>query len=70
MQKMFKPQAVIGSNARIENKRVILGETEQVPKSVFNIGQMRHNVIRMEELGTQMTTSAKPSRLLEWNENI
>lgn len=36
-QKMFKKQSVVGHNVRFENNRIVLGETNQVPKSVFNI---------------------------------
>jgi hypothetical protein len=67
-QKMFKPTSVVGHNVRFEKNRVVLAETEQVPKSIFNINQLRHDVMRPEDVGiiNGKPPAAKPSRLIEW----
>jgi len=36
-QKMFKKQSVVGHNVKFETNRIVLGETNQIPRSVFNI---------------------------------
>lgn len=70
---MFKPEAVINHNvSRIEPKRVILAEVNQPARSVFNLGDLRHNVERVQDLGTNFlrkpdgraTDVVKPSRLI------
>ena len=70
-QKMFKKQSVVGHNVRFENNRIVLAETNQVPKSIFNINQMRHDVMRPEDAGiiNGKPPTGKPSRLIEWQEN-
>lgn len=50
---MFKPEACINHNvSRIEPKRVILAEVNQPARSVFNFGDLRHNVSRVDDLQT------------------
>ena len=34
---------------------MILGEVDSVPKSVFNIGQLRHDVVNMEDIVGSVT---------------
>ena len=67
-QKMFKKQSVVGHNVRFETNRIVLAETNQIPKSVFNINQLRHDVMRPEDVGivSGRPPMAKPSRLIEW----
>ena len=75
---MFRPEAVVGHNVRMEEKRVILSEVNQPPRSVFNIGQLRHDVVKKEDLNTnfmkspnnrRITDVARPNRLIQWDEN-
>lgn len=51
---------------------MILAEVNEPPKSIFNIGQMRHNVMTKEDAQklTFRNFSTKPVRVLEWNENV
>ena len=42
---LFKPISTNGTNMRIEKKRVILQDKEELPKSIFNTGSIRHNMI-------------------------
>ncbi len=67
-QKMFKKQSVVGHNVKFETNRIVLGETNQIPRSVFNINQMRHDVMRPEDVGiiNGKPPMGKPSRLIEW----
>lgn len=70
-RKLFKPTAVVGHNVNYEKNRVILAETEQVPKSIFNINQLRHDVHNPEDAGIfdgKPPMGARPSRLIEWIE--
>ena len=41
----FKAVSTNGKNLRIEKNRVILTEKEDLPKSVWNTGSIRHNMI-------------------------
>ena len=50
--KMFKGRPMYYSNARCERNRVILADTMNPPKSIFNIGTMRHNVLTATEAKT------------------
>lgn len=42
--KLFKVVSTNGKNMRIEKNRVILSDKEDLPKSVFNTGSIRHNM--------------------------
>lgn len=43
--KLFKVVSTKGGNMRIENNRIILADREELPKSIFNSGSVRHNFI-------------------------
>jgi hypothetical protein len=68
---MFKKQSVVGHNVRFETNRIVLAETNQIAKSVFNINQLRHDVMRPEDVGiiNGKPPMGRPSRLIEWQEN-
>ena len=70
--KMFKPTPTIGHNVNFEKNRVVLQETQQIPKSIFNINQMRHDVHNPEDAGiiNGKPPIGRPSRLIEWNEKM
>ncbi len=55
---------------RIEKNRVVLNDREDLPKSIFNTGSIRHNM--MQNPKTVYTTTpnitSNPVRLLEWKE--
>ncbi len=67
---MFRPTPVVGHNVNFEKNRVVFTETDQVPKSIFNINQLRHDVINPEDVGIidGKPPIARPSRLIEWIE--
>ncbi|CDW77658.1 UNKNOWN [Stylonychia lemnae] len=69
----YKPQTVKRQNIRCESSRLFLSEKYDMPKSVFNIGQIRHNLLTKEEAQKQLqifrNTSTEPVRFLEWKEN-
>jgi len=67
---MFKPLPAVNNNLRCEDKRVLIAERNQLPKSIFNIGQTRHNVWSKADLEQSMrSVSDKPTCLLEWKED-
>lgn len=70
--KMFKAMPVIGHNVNMEKNRVYLQEPNQIPKSIFNINQVRHDVHNPEDVGiiNGKPPIGRPSRLIEWNEKI
>lgn len=43
---MFKVVSTNGGNMRIEKNRIILTDKEELPKSIFNAGSVRHNFIQ------------------------
>jgi len=61
-------------NVRAENNRVLIAEPNNVPKSIFNIGQMRHNLTTKEDVkkygGNVLESTIKPARILEWKEDF
>jgi hypothetical protein len=68
---MFKAVSTNGTNMRIERNRVILNDKEDIPKSIFNTGSIRHNMLGDPEktvYATARNFTMKPVRLLEWNE--
>jgi hypothetical protein len=42
---MFKPVSTNGKNMRIEKNRVLLSDKDDIPKSIFNTGSIRHNML-------------------------
>lgn len=55
---------------RNELKRVILTEKNQPVKSVFSLGDFRHNVMTSEEAKKNLTGLAEiPNRLIQWPED-
>ena len=46
---MFRARPVYESNTRCEKNRVLLADAKEPPKSIFNIGQLRHNVMSHDE---------------------
>lgn len=58
-------------NVRKEQKRVFLIEKETPAKSVFSLGDFRHNVMTAEEARKYATgVSETQHRLIEWKEEI
>lgn len=56
---------------RKELKRVLTVEKDQPQRSVFSIGDFRHNVVTAEEaIKYSKSVSNKPYRLIEWKEDI
>ena len=51
-----------------------MAERNDLPKSIFNLGQLRHNVGSKSDVQSLAATfknySVNPVRLLEWSENI
>ena len=47
--KVFGNTAAENKNIRCENNRVILRDRDEPAKSIFNVGQVRHNVMTKEE---------------------
>jgi hypothetical protein len=43
--KLFQAVSTNGKNMRIEKNRVILNDREDLPKSVWNTGSIRHNML-------------------------
>jgi hypothetical protein len=73
--KQFKAQSVFRQNIRAENNRVFLSDAKELPKSIFNIGSVRHNVMSLGDAanGFSKTTplrniSVEPVRMIEWAE--
>ncbi|TNV83543.1 hypothetical protein FGO68_gene10619 [Halteria grandinella] len=60
----------VGGAMRIEKNRVILTDKEDLPKSLFNAGSVRHNFIQAPEqvYKTARNITEKPVRLIEWTE--
>ena len=60
-------------NLRCESNRVFLGDRQEPPKSIFNLGQFRHNLPTKEDAEKIQTTlknfSSRPVRLIEWVED-
>ena len=48
--KLFHPRSMYGSNVRSEKNRVILADRNELPKSIYNLGQLRHNVSSKNDL--------------------
>jgi hypothetical protein len=59
-----------GTNMRIERNRVILNDKEDLPKSIFNSGSIRHNMMQdpATVYATARNITSNPLRLLEWKE--
>lgn len=56
---------------RKELKRVLVMEKDQPQRSVFSIGDFRHNVVTSEEaVKYAQNVSNKPCRLIEWKEDV
>ncbi len=54
--KFFKPQTVKRQNLRCESNRVYLSDRHEPPKSIFNLGQFRHNLpTKLDAEKTQST---------------
>jgi hypothetical protein len=60
-------------NLRCESNRVYLSDRNEPPKSIFNLGQFRHNLATKEAADkTQIALknfSQRPVRLIEWVED-
>ena len=69
--KMFKVVSTNGGNMRIERNRVILTDKEDLPKSIFNAGSIRHNFIQKPDAvyHTARNITSNPVRLIEWKED-
>ena len=67
---MFKVVSTNGGNMRIEKNRIILTDKEELPKSIFNAGSVRHNFIQNPETvyATARNIVRNPIRLIEWKE--
>ena len=67
---MFKGVSAQRKNLRCESNRVIIAEKNDLPKSIFNIGQYRHNVMSKDDIASKIVgkITDKPVRLLEWKE--
>eukprot|EP00347_Sterkiella_histriomuscorum_P005042 403358124 len=70
---MFKAQSLNRQNLRCENNRVLIAEPQNQPKSIFSIGQFRHNLMSKEDVKNQLKEisglgNTQPIRLLEWKE--
>ena len=68
---MFKPVSTNGQNMRIEKNRVVLTEKDDLPKSIFNTGSIRHNMMQDPNTvyATTRNITQNPVRLLEWKED-
>ena len=68
---LFMPVSTNGKNMRIEKNRVVLAEKEELPKSVWNTGSVRHNMIQNPQTvyATARNITSNPVRLLEWKED-
>ena len=68
---LFKAVSTNGKNMRIEKNRVVLAEKEELPKSVWNTGSIRHNMIQnpITVYETARNITSNPVRLLEWKED-
>lgn len=47
--KSFKPLTVKRQNLRCEENRLYLADKQEPPKSIFNLGQVRHNLMTKDE---------------------
>jgi hypothetical protein len=45
----FKAKSGFGQNIRAGTNRVYLSDAKEQPKSIFNIGQVRHNVMTTQD---------------------
>ncbi|MFO0117460.1 MAG: hypothetical protein ACK521_07565 [bacterium] len=59
---------------RKENSRLLLVESDQPNRSVFNIGTTRHNQfmpdgVKYNPIFSGIKLSDKPTRMIEWIEN-
>ena len=43
--KHFRARTLYKHNTRGEENRVLLADAQNIPKSIFNLGQYRHNVM-------------------------
>ena len=70
--RMFKGIAVAKTNVRAEGNRVYLIDKEPKQQSIFNYGQLRHNVhsadLVQQVSKTFRNFSSEPVRLIEWKE--
>lgn len=56
----------------MQKNRVILTDKEDLPKSLFNSGTVRHNFMQVPEKvyeNMKVKITDKPVRLIEWVEN-
>ena len=59
------------NNLRKEQKRIFLVEKDQPKKSVLSFGDFRHNVMTREEAYKYSDGLLdKPSRFIEWREDV
>jgi hypothetical protein len=63
---LFKVVSTNGSNMRIEKNRVVLSDKEDLPKSIFNSGSIRHNFndVPADVYRTVRNMTCEPVRLL------
>jgi hypothetical protein len=63
---LFKVVSTNGSNMRIEKNRVVLSDKEDLPKSIFNSGSIRHNfnAAPADVYRTVRNMTCEPVRLL------
>lgn len=47
--KLFKPFTVKRQNVRCESNRLFLADKQEPPKSIFNLGQIRHNLLTKDD---------------------
>ncbi len=68
---LFKVVSTNGKNMRIEKNRIILADKEDLPKSIFNTGSVRHNMSQDPKTvyATAKNISMQPVRLLQWQED-
>eukprot|EP00349_Pseudokeronopsis_sp_Brazil_P004311 CAMPEP_0202958458 /NCGR_PEP_ID=MMETSP1396-20130829/2799_1 /ASSEMBLY_ACC=CAM_ASM_000872 /TAXON_ID= /ORGANISM="Pseudokeronopsis sp., Strain Brazil" /LENGTH=139 /DNA_ID=CAMNT_0049676543 /DNA_START=619 /DNA_END=1038 /DNA_ORIENTATION=+ len=71
--KAFKVRPMYGSNTRCEKNRAIFADRQEPPRSIFSIGNVRHNVISVSDqkplFAALKNYSMQPVRLIEWNED-
>ena len=69
---LFKAVSTNGGNYRIQKNRTILNDKEDPPRSIFNTGSVRHNIIDDPEIALYNSVknfSRQPVRLIEWKED-
>ena len=66
----LKAETCMNSVVLSEHKRMFLREKllHQPQKSMFNIGDFRHNNHKNNESHNNVTVNSSPNRFLEWNE--